>query len=111
MIKITPILVSVPQVYATHILIKPDIKSTTDTNCDIDWQLFNVVENVVGQRESGLDANNNPIMIDVVDKKTKFILKNNIKLTEQEYELWADDNTYIEDLVLTKLGLTRWSEL
>lgn len=108
MIKIIPVLVSVPEVYATHILIKPIITSTTDTTCYIEWKLFNIVENVVGQKQNGVDANNDPIMVDIIEKNTTFILANNIKLTEQEYEDWADNNTYIEDLVLNKLNLSRF---
>lgn len=94
MIQITPFSVGFPvQKEANHIFIKPLISSTTADKCSTYWELLKVVEVI----EEDI----------VVRKEITLILKGNTDISPEEYALWADDNKYLENLVLTKLGLTR----
>lgn len=37
----------------------------------------------------------------------ELLASGNIQLTEEEFSEWSQDNTYVENIVLNKLGLTR----
>jgi len=47
---------------------------------------------------------------EIKDENSELLASGNIYLTEAEFAAWAADNTYVEDIVLNKLGLTRLGE-
>lgn len=106
MTKITPFQTGFPLDTATHISIKPLISDTTATSCNTYWELLKVTETTV-QRPSK-DQNNQPIMVDAVSKSVEVLQKGNTPITEAEYALWGGDNADLENILLGKLGLTRF---
>lgn len=43
----------------------------------------------------------------LADADGKSMAEGNIALTEEEFANWGEDNSYVEDIVLDKLGLER----
>ena len=82
-IIISPICIGLPAntKEATHLVVKVMPFETTAKTCSIYWQLN-----------------------DISNSK---LLEGDFILTEVQFTTWGADNQYIEDLVLTKLGLTR----
>lgn len=81
MIQIEPILLGLPSKEATNIMIRPLINSTTDTTCNTYYEVRSDLNEVLA---SG-----------------------NISLSEEEYEAWGADNSYLDNLIISKLGLTK----
>lgn len=81
MVTIKTIACGFPVDNATKILIRPIINSTTDTSCNTYYQL---------QNEEG-----------------KLLAEGNMPITEEEYLLWDQNNSSLEDIVLAKLNLER----
>lgn len=81
MIQIQPIQLGLPSQEATQIMIRPLIGSTTDTYCSTYYEVL---------------SENNVILA-----------SGNIPISEEDYALWADDNSFIEDIVLKQLTLER----
>ena len=46
-----------------------------------------------------------PIFWELLSEKEEILASGNIKLTEEQFKSWADDNSYIDNIVLTTLGL------
>ncbi len=82
--KIEPYLTGIPREVGTDLFITTLAFATNATTCGVYWQ----VKSLEG----------------------KSLADDNINLTEEEYTNWGQDNTYIEDLVLEKLGLIRLVE-
>ena len=69
----------------------------------------------------GANIKINPIIFDleaptcviqyiITDENNALIKHSKFELTEEEYAGWGTDNSYIEDIVLNKLSLTRLIE-
>lgn len=81
MIQIKTISAGFPIKEATQLLVRPLINSTTDTSCQVYWQLFTEENEDCGQ--------------------------GNLPITEEEYLLWDATNESLENIVLNKLNLER----
>lgn len=81
MIQIKPTLAGFPSENATKIMIRPIINSTTDISCNTYWELFS--------------------------ENNKVLANGNLPITEEEYLLWDENNSSLEDIVLNKLNLER----
>lgn len=81
--KINPVTIGIEKV-ADSISVSVMTFKTTDKTCQLYFELF--------------------------DESKINIDRGNLQLTEEEFSLWGDNNTYIEDLALTKLNLTRKQE-
>lgn len=81
MIKIQPISLGLPSQEGVKIQIRPLIGSTTDITCTLYYEVLSV--------------------------ENKNLACGNIVLSEEEYASWGADNTFIEELVLNYLGLSR----
>jgi len=81
MIQIQPINLGLPAQEATHILIRPIINSTQDTSCNTYYQVFS--------------------------KEGQELASGNLPIDEKQYAEWADDNSFIENIVLSTLKLNR----
>ena len=81
MIQINEIKLGLPSKTGTQLLVRPIINSTTDLSCSTYYEV-----------QSELGEN---------------LACGNIEINEQEYANWAEDNSYIENLIIEKLGLTR----
>lgn len=81
MITIEPVLLGLPAKSGVKIMIRPIINSTTDTSCKTYYQIF--------PEEGGA------------------LLEGEFPISEEDYALWSDDNAFIENIVLKRLGLRR----
>lgn len=81
--KITPVQIGIGKV-ADSICVTVLPFKTTDKTCQLYYAVF--------------------------DDCKKQIDEGNLQLTEAEFEAWGESNTYIEDLALMKLNLTRKEE-
>lgn len=81
MIQIKTVSAGFPTKQATQLLVRPLINSTTDTSCQVFWQLFT---------EENIDC-----------------AQGNLPINEEEYLLWDAKNESLENIVLTKLNLER----
>ena len=81
--KINPVQIGINKV-ADSINVTVLSFKTTDKKCQLYYQVFNSIK--------------------------KKIDEDNLWLTESEFTAWSDDNKYIENLALNKLGLTRKQE-
>lgn len=80
MITIKPIMLGLPPKEANQILVRPIINSTSDVSCNTYYEV--IAEGTV-------------------------VASGNCPISEEQYALWADDNTYIENIVIAFLGLER----
>jgi len=81
MIQIKPILTGIPVKEATKILIRPIINSTQSLDCNTYYE--------------------------VCSDENEVLATGNIAINEEQYKAWADDNSFIENIVLLNLGLER----
>ena len=81
MIQIQPITLGLPPQEATKIIIRPLINSTTDLTCNTYYE--------------------------VLSENGQTLANGNIPLSEEEYSSWGEDNTYLDNLMLEKLGLKK----
>jgi hypothetical protein len=81
MIQINKVNAGFPLQEATQIMIRPMIDDTTAKSCNTYWELYT---------ESGI-----------------LVAKGNEPISEEEYLLWDENNESLENIVLTKLNLTR----
>ena len=81
MIAIEPVLLGLPTKEGVKMIIRPIINSTTDTSCTTYYQIYS---------DTG-----------------QSLADGNVPISEEDYALWSDDNSFIEDIVLKHLGLTR----
>ena len=81
MINITQVNFPLGQGAATKILIQVNSFPTNASTAQLYYALFN---------NSG-----------------KILFEDNYTLTQEEYENWGEDNTYLEDIILEKLNLAR----
>lgn len=81
MIQIQPITLGLPPQEATKIIIRPLINSTTDLTCNTYYE--------------------------VLSENGQTLANGNIPLSEEEYSSWGEDNTYLDNLILEKLGLKK----
>lgn len=81
MIQIKPIQVGFPLKEAIKINIRVGSFTTNALYCNIFWELLS--------------------------EKEEILASNNIKLTEEQFTNWSDDNSFIDDIVLTTLGLEK----
>jgi hypothetical protein len=81
MIEIQPISLGLPPQQGVKIWIRPLIGSTTDVTCELYYEVLSV--------------------------ENKNLACGNITVDEETYAAWGADNTFIENIVLQSLGLTR----
>lgn len=53
------------------------------------------------------DATSCSTYYEVLSDSSERLAEGNINLTEQEYAEWGEDNTFVENIVLSRLGLER----
>jgi len=82
MIQIKPILLGLQQKEGTQILIRPIISSTQALDCNTYYEVFS--------------------------EDNELLATGNIAINEEQYKEWADDNTFIENIVLETLKLNRY---
>ena len=51
------------------------------------------------------------VYVEFVDKDGIVISNTNVYISEEEYQMWTNNDDYIINLVLSKLGLSRFSEV
>jgi hypothetical protein len=90
MIQIKPILVGLPQQEATAVVIRPIIDTTTAIECNTYYEVVSVVFDEEGQVSGGA-----------------VLASGNYPINEEQYAAWGADNSFIEDIVLSALGLER----
>ena len=66
--------------------------------------------NNIDMRVTGLNLGSSVSVNVILKNNDSFINSVNYDISGQEYEDWGNDDTYIENLVLQKLGLTRKNE-
>lgn len=93
MIKINEIPVGFPAKMANGIMIRVMPFQTNAVNCSTYYELTNTIE-VIDSEE-------------VVSNITEVLANGNIFITDEQFLNWGSENTYIEDIVLTNLGLER----
>lgn len=93
MFQIKPIPVGYPAQEANNIEITIGACLTHATTCTTYYVLLNSTTNIV---EEGIEIKDN-----------KILAEGSILITEEQFAKWGVDNTYIEDIVLTNLGLER----
>lgn len=93
MIHINPIPVGFPSKQANGISIRIMPFQTNALSCSTYYQLINEIEVVNSDEE--------------ISKISEVLAEGNSNITEEQFALWGSDNTYIEDIVLTNLGLER----
>lgn len=81
MIPIEPVLLGLPTKEGVKMMIRPIINSTTDTSCNTYYEIYSEIG--------------------------ESLANGNVPISEEDYALWSDDNTFIEDVVIKYLGLTR----
>lgn len=80
-IEINPISLGLPAEVATRLMVRAIILSTRDTSCYTYYE--------------------------VSTEQGKVLAKGECPINEEQYALWGSDNTYIEDIVISNLGLER----
>ena len=93
MITINEVPVGFPAKMANKLMVRTMPINTSATTCGLYYELYEEVETVLEDEE-----------ITVV---TNQLANGNLELNEQEFTDWDNTMTYIEDLALLKLGLTR----
>lgn len=93
MIKINEVSVGFPEKIANNIAIMTMPIPTNSTSCSTYYELFNVSEIVDSE------GNINSSVIRLAD--------GNSPITEEQFTAWGQEMSYIEDIVLENLGLTR----
>jgi hypothetical protein len=81
MIQIKTIKLGLPKKEATQLLVRPLINSTTDTSCSTYYE--------------------------VCTEDGEVLASGNLPINEEQYSKWADDNAFVENIILAHLGLTR----
>jgi len=66
--------------------------------------------NNIDMRVTGLNLGSSVSVNVILKNNDSFINSVNYDISGQEYEDWGNNDTYIENLVLQKLGLTRKTE-
>jgi hypothetical protein len=66
--------------------------------------------NNIDMRVTGLNLGSSVSVNVILKNNDSFINSVNYDISGQEYEDWGNDDMYIENLVLQKLGLTRKNE-
>lgn len=93
MISIQKIPVGFPAKQAELISIRLLPFQTTDLSCSIYYQLFSKTTTTVEDAEDTIS--------------TEQLAEGNLHLSEDEFAAWDNTMTYVEDLIINKLGLTR----
>jgi len=66
--------------------------------------------NNIDMRVTGLNLGSSVSVNVILKNNDNFINSVNFDISGQEYEDWGSDDTYLENLILQKLGLTRKPE-
>ena len=82
--KIIPVTIGFPLMEATELKVTIGSFPTDAITCMVNYMIYSV-ENII-------------------------ISSGSIQLTEEEFTAWGQDNTYIENIVLERLGLERLIE-
>ena len=81
MFEINQISLGLPPKIGTKLLVRPILEHTRVTSCSIYYEVQTDLHEVIA---SG-----------------------NLQLTEEQYANWGADNSFVENIVLTNLGLTK----
>lgn len=84
-IKIKPVALGLPTMECTEIMIRPIIADTQALSCTTYYEVSSLT--------GGIGASGN------------------VPITEEEYAAWGEQNGYIEDIVISRLGLERDDEI
>jgi len=93
MITIEKVPVGFPAKMANKLMVRTMPINTSATTCGLYYELYEEVETILEDEE--------------VTVVTNQLANGNLELDESEFEAWDETMTYIEDLALLKLGLTR----
>ncbi len=93
MITIEKVPVGFPSKMANKLMVRTMPINTSATTCGLYYELYEEIETISEDEE--------------VTVVTNQLANGNLELNEQEFTDWDDTMTYIEDLALLKLGLTR----
>lgn len=93
MIQINPISVGFPPKQANGITIRTMPIPTDAVSCSTYYELFSVTTSV---DEEGLES-------ETVEKLTE----GNSDLSEEQFAAWGQEMSYVEDVVLINLGITK----
>ena len=99
MIKIKPISLGLPTKQANMLFVRPIINSTSDTSCNTYYEVIAV--------ETKSTPNSIEGEPDTTSTSSTVMATGNCPINEEQYTAWADDNSYIEDIVIAYLGLER----
>jgi hypothetical protein len=80
MFEINEISLGLPPKVGTKLLVRPIMEHTRVNTCSVYYEVQTALNEVVA---SG-----------------------NLQLTESQYDAWSDDNSFVENIVLSTLGLT-----
>ena len=93
MIKINEVSVGFPAKMANGITITTMPIPTDATSCSTYYQLFKVTEVTNDEGE--------------ISESIEKLAEGNSPLTEEQFNAWGQEMSYVEDIVLENLGLTR----
>jgi len=93
MITIEKVPVGFPAKMANKLMVRTMPINTSATTCGLYYELYEEVETISEDEEVTVVSNQ--------------LANGNLELNEQEFTDWDETMTYIEDLALLKLGLTR----
>ena len=93
MITIEKVPVGFPAKMASKLMVRTMPINTSATTCGLYYELYEEIETISEDEEVTVVSNQ--------------LANGNLELNEQEFTDWDDTMTYIEDLALLKLGLTR----
>jgi hypothetical protein len=96
LIPIKPILLGLPQKKANYLFVRPIINSTRATSCNTYYEVIARTTTVIPATESEPEIQNH---------QDEVMASGNHEITEEQYAAWADDNQFIEKIVLDALGL------
>lgn len=98
-IEIKPITLGLPAKIANRLMVRPIIGSTKDLSCNTYYEVI--------AEETTSTANLTEGEPDTVTTTSTVMATGNCPINEEQYEAWADDNSFIEDIVIAYLGLER----
>jgi len=99
MINIKPISLGLPSKQGNRLLVRPIINSTTDTSCNTYYEVIaEETISIPSLVDGGPDTKSIALTI---------LATGNVPINNLQYTGWAEDNKYIEDIVIAFLGLER----
>ena len=98
-IKIKPVKLGLPSKEGNCLLVRPIIHSTQSKSCSIYYEVISKVSIEVPSTVEGGEP--------TYSNTREVLTTGNLDIDEEQYDAWGADNSFIEDVVLKKLGLER----